>query len=244
MLQVLLYCVQTAWVSPLTFSPLCKVSQWWEEQQQHPCCRQQWFWQVWWLSCLLQRGVSFALGEKLNRGEGSEKTKLQMTVSGLSWVIPLLAEELKAFNWKRCMWVTGINMGGGVTFIIIFWSCRGEKAYTKPASALPRIQPDSYSGKAIANKRHEKGKETEGPNLLFPLVIPNNHDSHDLLACSLQWGFRDSCYPQQLNQAALPRVPAAPSSHSSSSSWNDKFLSRRVHLCSLIKVWVSIGYFK
>lgn len=215
MLQALLYCIQTAWVSPLTFSLLCKVSQWWQEQQQHLCCRQQWFWQACWLSCLLQHGISFAPGEKLSRGEGSEKTKLQTTVSGLSCIIPLLAEELKAFNWKRCMWVRGINIGGGVTFIIVFWSCRGEQACTTPAPTLPRTQPDSYSGKAAANKRHEKGKETEGPNLLFPCIIANNHDSHDLLACSLQWGVCDSCCHQQLSQAALgflqlpPPTPAA-----------------------------------
>jgi len=94
------------------------------------------------LSYLLQHGISFALGEKLNRGEGSEKTKFQGTVSVLSWVILPIAEELKASN--------------------------------------------CYSEKAATNKRHEKGKKTEGPNLLFPLFIPNNHDFHDLLACSLQ----------------------------------------------------------
>lgn len=124
------------------------------------------------------------------------------------------------------------------------WSCREEKACTKPNPDLPRIQPASYSGKARANKRHEKGKKTEGPNLLFPLFIPNNHDFHDLLACSLQWGFWDSCYPEQLSQALFAWFPTVPSSHFSSSSWNDKILSHKINLYSLIKVWDSIWYFK
>ena len=78
------------------------------------------------------------------------------------------------------------ELGGLIFFFFKLRKLWREKAGTRPDPALPGAQRASYPGKSTANKRHEKGKKTEGPNLLFSSFFPNNHDFPDLLACSLQ----------------------------------------------------------
>lgn len=134
-------------------------------------------WQV--CHSALQYGISFVLGGKFSSGEGVRQNKFHGTESVLGFSYPLLKlkaspcllGELKVL--QSCSGARHTNGGMEVSLFLLNCGAAGEKrpVQTQPLSAA------SYSGKAAAHKSHEKGKKTQGPNLLFPLFIPNNRDS-------------------------------------------------------------------